>query len=269
MSFRQRELGLRSASRLRDARSACAAMGPMASTTRRWARARRAPAQLSERLMAPLVALNGVAKRFDRRRPAVLSDLELAVGAGEVVSVSGRNGAGKTTLLRVVAGLVLPDAGTVRVAGLDPERDRRDYQRQVGLLAAGSSGLYGRLAVEHHLDFWASIALLPRRRRTEAIARVSESFALGDLMGRRVDRLSMGQRQRLRLALTFVHDPALALLDEPSTSLDADGLALLDAELGLLRARGGAAIVCAPSGDHEGLAIDRRLAMSDGRLLAA
>jgi ABC-2 type transport system ATP-binding protein len=213
----------------------------------------------------PVLYLERVSKSFGPR--SVLRGVDLTLRQGEVVAVSGRNGAGKTTLLRTAAALLIADGGTVRLAGLDPERDRRDYQRRVGLLTAGSSGLYARLPIERHLDFCAGIALIPRRLRRAAIARATAAFNLEKLGGVRVDRLSMGQRQRLRLALTFLHQPELALLDEPLTSLDAEGAELLDDQLRALRARGGAAILCAPTAEYEGVAVDRHLTMDDGKLL--
>jgi ABC-type multidrug transport system ATPase subunit len=113
---------------------------------------------------------------------------------------------------------------------------------------------------------WARLALLPRRERGLAIQRAIDRFELAPVCGRRVDRLSMGQRQRLRLALAFLHAPEVVLLDEPGTSLDEDGLALLDAALYDLKERGDAALVCLPSGWGRMRAIDDAHALADGRL---
>jgi heme ABC exporter ATP-binding subunit CcmA len=214
----------------------------------------------------PLLALRGVSKRWAPDRPPVLDELQLELATGELVAVEGRNGIGKTTLLRVIAGLLVPDHGEVRLAGIDPERDRAGYNRRLGLLTAGNSGLYARLGVDEIIAFWAGQAMLPRARRRAAIADVLESFSLHDVRGRRVDRLSMGQRQRLRLALAFLHGPELVLLDEPSTSLDADGVAIIAAALDRHRTRGGAAIVCAPDSEQAPLGLDRTLQFADGRL---
>jgi ABC-2 type transport system ATP-binding protein len=208
----------------------------------------------------------GVAKRWRPDRPPVLDGVDLAVRPGEVVGVLGRNGAGKTTLLRIAAGLITADAGGVRLLGLSPERDRAEYQRRLGFLSAGNSGLYGRLRVEHHLDLAAALAYVPREARAGAMDRARRAFALDELLGQRVDRLSMGQRQRVRLALAFVHEPELALLDEPRTSLDADGVAHVRAAVDALTSRGGSAVVCAPETDGLGVECDRTFSVSDGRL---
>jgi len=199
----------------------------------------------------------------------VLRKVQLTVSAGEVVAVTGRNGAGKTTLLRVAAGLLCADAGTVRVAGRDPEAERRACQQRLGFLSAGNTGLYGRLTVERHLQFWSRLALLGGARRDRAVNAARERFDLGELRDRRVDRLSMGQRQRLRIALAFLHDPLLVLLDEPRTSLDDEGTALLAGAVAELAAAGGGAVVCSPAATDAGVAFDRAVAMQDGALVDA
>ena len=218
---------------------------------------------------APTLALKGIVKSWNADRPRLLDGVTLAVGTGTTILVSGRNGAGKTTLLRIAAALITPERGEVRLNGLDPERNRREFQRRLGHLAAGNTGLYARLKLELHLDFWARLALVPRARRASVIERTIDAFELRSLMGRRVDRLSMGQRQRLRLALAFLHEPELVLLDEPTTSLDQDGIVLLDRALAELKGRGGAALLCAASGDELHLAYDKEYLLGGGRLEAA
>lgn len=217
----------------------------------------------------PTLVIEGIQKSWVRRAPPVLANIDLELPGGTVLSLSGANGAGKTTLLRIVAGLIAADAGSVRVRGLDPDRDRAAYQRCVGLLSAGNSGLYPRLKAEHHLDLCARLALMRPPEREAALDRAVETFDLTPLLGRRVDRLSMGQRQRLRLALAFLHQPSLVLLDEPGTSLDEEGLDLLQRALEDLRARGGSAVVCMPSGWERQIDSEVALRLARGQLEAA
>ncbi len=209
--------------------------------------------------------LTGIVKSWGDQH--VLRGVDLSVAPGSVVAIAGRNGAGKTTLLRIAAGLIIAESGTVRVDGLDPEHDRTAVQMRLGYLSAGNSGLYARLKAEHHLELATRLALMPRRARRPAIDRVLSAFELEPLCGRRVDRLSMGQRQWLRLALAFVHEPSLVLMDEPGTSLDEDGRALVQQALNDLKARGGAAIVCVPTGGEPLPVVDRVLELDDGRLV--
>ena len=216
-------------------------------------------------MAGPPLALEGIVKRWPGV-PRVVEGVDLVLEPGTALAIVGRNGTGKTTLLRIAAGLIAPEHGSVRICGLDSERDRTEFQRRAGFVSAGNTGLYARLKVRHHLELWSKLALLPRRTRIESIARVARQFALEDLMERRVDRMSMGQRQRLRLALAFLHSPTVVLLDEPGTSLDDEGLAILGGALAELKAGGGAAIACLPAHWEQLPGIDAGLALSDGRL---
>jgi ABC-2 type transport system ATP-binding protein len=214
-----------------------------------------------------LLALRDITKRWHRSPRPVLDGASIVVEPGTVVGISGRNGAGKTTLLRIAAGLIAAESGAVELDGLSPDHNRRAFQRQIGFVSAGNGSLYARLTVDNHLDLMARMALLPASELSQARSRSISAFQLNELRDRRVDRLSSGQRQRLRLALGFVHGPAVALLDEPETSLDAEGAELLALNVARHRERGGAAIVCTPSGTLQHIEVDRRCELVDGRIV--
>jgi ABC-2 type transport system ATP-binding protein len=215
---------------------------------------------------AELVRASGIEKRWTRDAPPVLDGAALTIRAGEVVAIVGRNGAGKTTLLRILSGLIEPDAGTVTVAGLRPRADRRAFHRLVAFLPAANTGLYARLTVRQNLELWSDLALVPRSRRRTAVEASLERFDLGGLAGRRADRLSMGQRQRVRLALTTLHEPRVLLLDEPANSLDDEGVALLRGAVDATRRDGGCVVWCAPKLDGRDVRASRQLTLREGRL---
>jgi len=219
-----------------------------------------------DRTAGALLAVNALSKWWPGQAGPTLDGLDLEMGPGDVVSITGRNGAGKTTLLRILGGLVAPDSGNVRLGDIALGQRRSAYQRQIGLLTPGDRGLYARMTVQGNLDLWARMALLDATERAAAIAYSSRRFALAELNDIRVERLSMGQRQRLRLALAFLHEPRLALLDEPATSLDSDALALLRSAVDDLAERGGLCIAVAPEGAESGIHRGDRLILRDGRL---
>lgn len=227
----------------------------------------RGPA-LRQALAPALLVLRGVSKTWRDGPGMVLDSIDLDIRPGTVVSLVGANGVGKTTFLRVVAGLIAADSGTVSLAGLTAASARREYQRRVGLLQAGQSGLYARYSVRDHLAFWASIAFVRRSHRRHAIEHSLHSFELESLATRRADRLSTGQRQRLRLALTFLHEPLLLLLDEPATSLDPDGIELLRRAVTTASARGSATVWCAPTTDEVSVRADSDFVLADGKVWA-
>ncbi len=212
-----------------------------------------------------------VSRSFGRgsRRRAVLCGLSLELPPGSAVYIGGSNGAGKTTLLRIAAGMLAPDEGEVTLGPLHPRRDWLRFHQRIGFASAGDRGLYARLSVRAHLDFWTAIALMSARERARAIRAALIGFGLAHLADRRADRLSQGQRQRLRLALAFVHKPQVVLLDEPRNSLDEDGLAMLGAAVGELLSRSGAVLWCAPLGERQPVDFDRTLRLEDGRLWPA
>jgi ABC-type multidrug transport system ATPase subunit len=216
----------------------------------------------------PLVELMGLWRSWGRgkARRDVLRGVDLRIAPGTATSLTGRNGAGKTTLLRIITGILAPDRGDVAIEGVRPTDNWREYHRRIGFLSAGDRGLYARVTVRGHLDHWTSLALVPRGERRQRVEETLESFDLAELAKRRAERLSQGQRQRLRLALTVVHRPKVLLLDEPRNSLDAEGRALLAAAVSDVLRRGGAVLCCSPAGEDHLEDCDRRAVIDDGLL---
>jgi ABC-type multidrug transport system ATPase subunit len=216
----------------------------------------------------PLV-MRAVTKRWRKDQAPVLDELELTLEPGAATWVGGRNGAGKTTMLRIAAGLIEPESGRAEVWGSTARENRARYQRLLSFLPAGDRGLYARLTVTRQLVFWARIAMVPSARFRAAIEDAMEAFNLHELADCRVDRISMGQRQRLRLAMTFMTDPEIVLLDEPLTSLDGEGAVLLKHAIQALLARDGAVLWCSPSGEHVDMSFHARWELEGGRLVRA
>ncbi len=213
------------------------------------------------------LSLREVTKTWPRQQVPVLDHVDLDIEAGKLVSIVGRNGAGKTTLLRIVSGLIAADSGTVRLDGLHPKKDRREYQKRIGFLSASYGGLYARLSVRQHLELWARLAYVPRAERRAAIEVAINRFDLRPLLeSRRVDRLSMGQRQRVRLSMAFLHEPRLVLLDEPWNSLDDEGREVLTTALTVFVAGGGSAICCSPTGTEIGPHADATYTVRDANV---
>lgn len=218
----------------------------------------------------PLITFAGIWRYWGRgrNRLAVLRGLDLDVAAGTAVWIGGRNGVGKTTLLRIATGILAADAGSVTIDGITADQSWREYHRRIGFLSAGDRGLYARVSVRRHLEYWARVAFLPRRERNQAVEDALVRFDLAEIAKRRADRLSQGQRQRLRLALTVVHRPKVLLLDEPRNSLDSDGLRMLSTAVRDVLATGGAIVWCSPAGEAQPVEFDRTYLIEDGHLKA-
>jgi len=165
----------------------------------------------------PAIELDAVTRRFGAR--VALDRCTLAVARGSIHGYVGPNGAGKTTTLRILATLLRPDAGTARVLGLDVRGASHAVRRAIGYMP-DTFGAYPGMTAAEYLDFFAAAYRIGRRRRRDLVADVLELTDLAGAADLMVDELSRGNRQRLALARTLVHDPAVLLLDEPASGLD-------------------------------------------------
>jgi len=214
----------------------------------------------------PVLELERLYHRWKGPKPPVLDDVSLTLRAGEVTWIGGRNGVGKTTLLRLAAGILLPQRGSVRIGELTPASKGGIYRRQIGFLSAGDRSLQARMRVAQQLDYWARLAYVPRSRRAELVAVNLQRFGLEEFAERRVDRMSQGQRQRIRLAMAFLHEPRVILLDEPRNSLDDDGYQLLGEQIERAAGDGATILWCSPRGEDRVLTSDTGYTLEDGHL---
>jgi ABC-2 type transport system ATP-binding protein len=146
-----------------------------------------------------------------------VAGISFAIGRGEMFGIIGPDGAGKTTTLRLVLGLLAPHGGSVATCGLDPAGQRVALSDRIGYLSQRFS-LYGDLSIDENIAFFAEVHGVRgwRPRRDELL----EMLRLAEFRRRLADRLSGGMRQKLALACTLVHTPALLVLDEPTTGVD-------------------------------------------------
>jgi ABC-2 type transport system ATP-binding protein len=141
------------------------------------------------------------------------------VNQGEVFGLLGPNGAGKTTILRMLTGYHFPTSGTATVNGHDVYTDPLTVKRSIGYLPE-SAPLYTELNVMEYLQFIAEARAIPPAERDDRIDRAVRACGLEDVVYRSIDNLSKGYRQRTGLAQAIIHDPAILILDEPTTGLD-------------------------------------------------
>jgi sodium transport system ATP-binding protein len=177
-----------------------------------------------------MIRADGLHKHFPapaggwlRRRAAApvvaVAQVDFEAADGRITGLLGPNGAGKTTTLRMVAGLIAPDAGGVRVDGLDVGRAPRAALRRLGVLS-DARGLYPRLSARENIVYYAALhGLAPdaAHARAEALA---ETLDMRPLLERRTEGFSQGERMKTALARALVHDPPNIVLDEPTNGLD-------------------------------------------------
>jgi ABC-2 type transport system ATP-binding protein len=163
------------------------------------------------------IELTDVTRRFGEL--TAVDGVTLSVGEGEIVGLLGHNGAGKTTMIRVINGLLSPDAGQVRVLGVDPTTDGQVVRRSTGVLTEYPA-LDEFLTTAENLEVYAAINGIPRRVARERIDGLLDRLGLTEKREEPARGLSAGLKQRVALARALVHDPQVLLLDEPTTNMD-------------------------------------------------
>ena len=201
-----------------------------------------------------VVSVRGLVKAYGKRR--VVDGLDLDVAAGEIVGLIGANGAGKTTTVECIQGLRRPDAGTLRVFGLDPLADRGRLRGLVGSQLQ-SSGLPDRLRVGEAVQLFSG----------DDGAGLLEQFGLAERRRSPFAALSGGERQRLFLVLAVVNRPRLVILDELTQGLDPAARRGVGAAIGELRGAGTTVLLVTHELDEAEELCDRVVAMRAGRVL--
>jgi ABC-2 type transport system ATP-binding protein len=180
----------------------------------------------------PLIDVQDLGRSFDVRRRVdgrrrrsresvvAVHDLTFSVAAGEMVGYIGPNGAGKSTTIKMLTGILVPTEGRVRVAGLDPSRDRVSLARRIGVVFGQRSTLWWDLPLRDSFDLLQKMYRIEPARYRENLARFVELLDLGDQLDTPVRQLSLGQRMRGDITAALLHDPEVLYLDEPTIGLD-------------------------------------------------
>lgn len=202
------------------------------------------------------------------QRPA-LRDVSLDVASGEVLGLLGANGAGKTTLLKLIAAIMLPTTGSVRVGGIDTARSAMRARRLLGFAPTDHRSFYYRLTAMQNLEYFGTMSGIARADLPGRIAAAVRAVDLSEDLNRKFSAFSSGMRHRLTIARALLHDPPLLLLDEPTHSLDPSHAASLRALIrGRLAASGKTIVVSTNVLEEAWEVCDRVAVLNEGRIVA-
>jgi len=208
------------------------------------------------------IQVQGLTKSFGNH--LALKGIDLEVRQGEFVVMFGPNGAGKTTLIKVLATIMTPSSGRVLVDGLNLKNDAEEIRRRIGVVTH-QTFLYSNLTAYENLEFYCRMYDVPRgkERIDEVVAMVGMTSRLYD----RVGTLSRGMQQRLSIARSLLHKPAIMLLDEPETGLDQQAISMLREALQTER-EGKRTIILTTHSLERGLELgDRLLILDKGKIV--
>ena len=210
--------------------------------------------------MDPVITVQGLSKRYGS--VTAVADVSLDVGRGEIFGILGPNGAGKTTTVEMIQGLRRPDAGSVRLLGLDPQRDTREVRERVGTQLQ-SAVLPDELKVWEALDLYASFYRAPHDP-----GQLLATWGLAEKRDATFGTLSGGQRQRLFIALALIGDPEVVFLDELTTGLDPHARRATWELVRAIRASGVTVVLVTHFMDEAETLCDRIAIIDDGRVVA-
>ncbi len=195
-----------------------------------------------------MIEVQQLAKRFTQGRGAkqrvvqAVADVSWRAADGRITGLLGANGAGKTTTLRMVAALITPDSGRITVDGLDVATQPRLTLARMGVLS-DARGLYPRLTARENIVYYGRLHGMASTAAHQRADELAELLAMRELLERRVDGFSQGERMKTALARALVHDPANIVLDEPTNGLDVLATRALRDTLRRLRDEQGKCIV--------------------------
>lgn len=165
-----------------------------------------------------MIRIENVSKTYNNMVCAV-DDLSFTVDNGEIVGFIGLNGAGKTTTLKMLSGILKPDCGTIQINEFDIQKEPLKAKQIIGYIA-DSPDMFLRLKGIEFINLIADIYKVPTEERKERIMHFASRFDLVDVLNKPMQSYSHGMRQKMMVAATLVHNPAVWILDEPLTGLD-------------------------------------------------
>jgi ABC-2 type transport system ATP-binding protein len=189
-----------------------------------------------------MIESSDLSKQYNNEFWAV-DGVTLNVQPGQILALLGQNGAGKTTTVRMLTALLSPTRGWARVAGYDVAKHPHDVRANVGVLTE-QHGLYMRMTGEEYLDFFGRIYGLDAKTRKARSDYLLDYFGLMEAARQRSGEYSKGMKQKLALARALIHDPAVLLLDEPTSAMDPESAQLVRSEISRLRSSKRTIIIC-------------------------
>ena len=203
-----------------------------------------------------------------RERFRAVDGIDLVVEPGEIFGLLVPNGAGKTTTTKMLATLLIPTSGTIRVLGVDPLERPRDVRARLGAMLSGERSLYWKLTGRENLEYFAALYHVPPSETKARIANVLSAVKLADRADDYVERYSTGMRQRLALARALLPNPPLVVLDEPTVGLDPQASRDLRDRVRELKAQGRTVLLTTHYMEEADQLCDRVAIIDHGRIVA-
>jgi sodium transport system ATP-binding protein len=214
-----------------------------------------------------MIEAHGLRKTFNKGKVVAVDEVSFTAEDGQITGLLGPNGAGKTTTLRMLYTLLKPDAGHMRVDGIDPEAEPLKVKRALGVVP-DSRGLYDRLTARENITYYGRLQGLDKATISRRIDEFAEVLDMSEFIDRRTDGFSQGQRVKVAIARALIHQPRTVLLDEPSNGLDVMTTRALRKFLQELRRQGHCVVLSTHIMQEVAALCDRIVIIAHGKVAA-
>lgn len=165
-----------------------------------------------------MIEIKNLVKTIDKKD--IIKNISLEIKEGEIFGLLGENGAGKTTTLRLIATMLKPSSGSIKVCGYDTVKEDKKVRENIGILFGGETGLYDRLTARENIEYYGMLYDMPKDTLNKAVEKFIKDFDMSEYIDRRVANFSKGMKQKTAFARATIHSPKIMLLDEPTSGLD-------------------------------------------------
>ena len=165
-----------------------------------------------------MIEIKNLVKTIDKKD--IIKNISLEIKEGEIFGLLGENGAGKTTTLRLIATMLKPSSGSIKVCGYDTVKEDKKVRENIGILFGGETGLYDRLTARENIEYYGMLYDMPKDTLNKAVEKFIKDFDMSEYIDRRVANFSKGMKQKTAFSRATIHSPKIMLLDEPTSGLD-------------------------------------------------
>ena len=168
-----------------------------------------------------MLEVSGISKKFKTKKKVVsaLEDVSFSCEDGKIFGLLGPNGAGKTTALRIMATLLKPDSGSVKVSGYDTVKQSTEVRKRIGFLTSDMK-LSGNLSPDELMNFFGELNHISKEQLSSTKEQLVRYLGMGDFVNKPVEKLSTGMKQKTSIAVSLIHNPQVIIFDEPTNGLD-------------------------------------------------
>ncbi|MBU3156454.1 ABC transporter ATP-binding protein [Clostridium estertheticum] len=214
-----------------------------------------------------MINFKNLTKKYKGSEIVALDSFTLDVNDYEIICLLGPNGAGKTTLIKALTGLVIPDNGEIYIDDKKINTEKINYLKDIAVVLEGARNLYWRISVKSNFYYFGALKGISRKQIDSNIKKYNELFNINDLLNRRVNTLSLGQKQKVAIIANILLTPKILVLDEPSNGLDIEAKEMLLNLLNIIKKQNNTTVLIASHDvDFIRRAVDRIAILNNGKV---